>query len=162
MLPPGLKIRIKSEAALSCRGFDYVAASFSTSLRSISWADLTTGETTYPHIRLHELNDEDSLSFFMSTMASVTATMAVVLINSENNFTLSQKIQSEEQSSPVPVLVVTKETGEELLKLSRENFREVEAMVELSLDKKTQPSSSPSSQLSWAGILMYDCTYMYM
>ena len=162
-----MKIRLKSEATSSCRGFDYVAAPFSVSLRSVSWADLTTSEATYPHIRLYELRpgDDESLAFFMSTMASVTATMAIVLVNSENDFTFSRKLHSEEQGPPVPVVMVTKETGTELLKLSRENFREVEAMVELSPDKKAQSISSPSTPSSWAGTInvhVYTCTWEIM
>ena len=102
----------------------------------------------------------------MSTMASVTATMAIVLVNSENNFTFSKKFHSEEQAPPVPVVMVTKETGMELLKLSRENFREVEARVELSPDKNAQPISSPSTPSSWAGTCTCTCVcmciYMYM
>ena len=97
----------------------------------------------------------------MSTMASVTATMAIVLVNSENNFTFSKKFHSEEQAPPVPVVMVTKETGMELLKLSRENFREVEARVELSPDKNAQPISSPSTPSSWAGTCTCTCTCVY-
>ena len=43
---------------------------------------------------------------------------------------LVEKFQSEEQSPPVPVLVVTKDTGRELLRLVRENPREVFVKVD--------------------------------
>ena len=41
------------------------------------------------------------------------------------------------QSSPVPVLVMTRKEGRELLQLVRENSREVEAMVELTSNSLT-------------------------
>ena len=151
----GLKVRLKSDTTSSCRCFDYVPGPFNASLHPIPWVDLTTAEATFQHIRLHELNNEDSLSFFMFTMASVAATMGIILINSENNYTLSKEFQSEEQGSQVSVVMVTKETGKELLKLARENIREIEAMVELPPGMKTEGVSTPLSPLPWTGTLIH-------
>ena len=153
---------MKSDPTLSCREFDYVAAPFCASLRPVGWTDITTGEATYPHVRLYELTSkEDSLSFFMSTMASITATTAIVLVNARNDFKFSRKFRTEEQTPSVPVVMVTKETGAELLALARENFREVEAMLELSPDQKSRQLVSPlSSPLNWAGT-MY-CIYVHV
>lgn len=153
----GLKVRLKTDTTFSCRCFDYVPGPFNTSLHPISWVDLTTSEATFPHIRLHELNNEDSLSFFMFTMASVAATRGIVLINSENNYTLPKKFQSEEQGSQVSVVMVTKETGNELLKLARDNIREIEVMVEVPPGMETEAVSSPLSPLPWTGT--FTCTY---
>lgn len=150
----GLKVRLKSGAKSHCQCFDFVPAPFNTSLCSISWVDLTTSEATFPHICLHELSNEDSLSFFIFTQASVAATMGIVLINSENNYTLSKKFQSEVQGSQVSVVMVTKETGKELLKLARDNIREIEAMVELPPGMEREAVITPSSPLPWTGTFM--------
>ena len=169
--------------------FEYAPGPFRQEMRDIDWVSMTACETTYPHIRLHDLKKEDSLTFFMSTMASTPATKAIIFINSENNlrseftffynstflsctFTkivflgmsygmmaytlcrsytciiqhisdffshsvpfsrgsrLLEKFQSEEQSPPVPVLVVAKETGMELLRLVGEHPRDVHVKVD--------------------------------
>ena len=63
-------------------------------------------------------------------MASIPATMAVILINSEDSYRLSDKFHTEDQSPPVPMLVVTQETGRELLRLVQENPREVKIKID--------------------------------
>ena len=203
----GLHVKIGFMGAVL--DFEYAPGPFRQEISDIDWVCLTSSETTFPHIRIHDLKQEDSLSFFMSTMASTPAALAVVFVNSENNFRyiheiivysipgitekqrkgnsphppkickhrysrdkkgghwmptmymyivytyilymcivytymyivytymyivytcrLAEKLQSEEQSPPVPVLVVTKDTGRELLRLVRENPREVFVKVD--------------------------------
>ena len=149
----GLKVRLKSEPSSTARQFDYARAPFSSSLRTVPWADLTSSETTYSHLRLHQLSSEtDSLSFFLSTTASLTANIAVILINIDNSFSLAEKFLSlsEDQMPLVPVVMVTKETGAELLEMSKEHFRDVEAMIELPPGQRNG-ISSPSSPHSGLG-----------
>ena len=114
----------------------------------MTWYDLTSSEATYPHVRLYELpsNDDDSLSFFLSTLANETATVAIVLINSKNNLKFSRKfttMTTDEQSLSVPVVMVAREVGAELVGLARENFREVEAMMEVPPDLMKRETLSP-------------------
>ena len=161
MLPlPGLQVQLRDEAGpLFC--FDFGWGAFKQSLRPVQQLPLTDSETTYQHVRLHELKEEDSLSYFLSMMASIPATMAVILINSEDSYRLSDKFHTEDQSPPVPMLVVTQETGRELLRLVRENPREVEVKVVL---PQSLPQSLPlrthSSMSGMQSIYMY--MYMYI
>ena len=147
LLSSGLKVRPKLGPSQQY-DFDYTSAPVSLSLRPVNWVDLTTSEVTYPHIRLHELKEDDSLSFFLSTLASIPATWLVVLINTHDGYELSKKFRSEEQGSPVPMVVVTKKSGKELLRLVGENARAVEARLDLSPAPKSQagPFSLSSSQ----------------
>ena len=131
-LCPGLKLKIKSQSSGQKLEFDYVSAPFCSSLRSVDWTDLTTAEVTYNHIRLHQLKEEDSLGYFMTTMASVPAAQAIVLINWDNSYLLNKKTYPDGLVPPTSVLVVTKETGRELLRLVTENLRNVEAKFDLS------------------------------
>ena len=152
----GLKLRVKSVPETQCHNFNYSFGPFRQSLRSINWVDITGTETTYPHVRLHELQEEDSLSYFLSMMASIPATMAVILINSEDSYRLSDKFHTEDQSPPVPMLVVTQETGRELLRLVRENPRQMEARVDLAPGVNPQPTSptppsTPASSMGFTG-----------
>lgn len=155
LLHVGLKVRIKSQPDSTTREYDYVPAPFCSSLRSVLWSDICTTEATYPHLRLHQLPSssshsqlDDDLSFFFSTVASLTANLALVLINPDNSFNLAGKLQSlpEDQIPLFPVVIVTKETGTELMQLLKEHFRDVEAMIELPLGKRdsiSTPSSPP-------------------
>ena len=164
----GLKLKIESDSGSQLYDFDYMSAPFSLSLRFVNWVDISNKEATYPHVRLHELSQEDSLSFFMSTMASIPATMAIVLINTQSGYDLGKKFNLEEQGSPVPMLVVTKETGKELLRLVEENPRKVTVKVELSPNAKPNSSpalSSPSPLgmcLSCDAHVLYTCTCTLM
>ena len=158
---PGLKVRLKLSSSPLQYDFDYMSAPFSLSLRTVNWVDLTANEATYPHIRLHELKEDDSLSSFMSMLASIPATLAVVLINTQDSYDLSKKFNSEEQGSPVPMLVVTKEAGRELLRLVQENARAIEASVDLSSGAKSYSSPALSSP-SPLGTYIYDVLELHV
>ena len=140
----GLQIQLANKKGSQPSSFDFRWANFNQSPRGIDWHPLTQFEATYQHIRVHQLHDKDSLSDFWSM--SIPAMMAVILINPEDSFTLAEKFQSEEYSPPVPVLVVTKETGSELLRIMEENPREMEARIETALKGFLTPNvSSPTS-----------------
>ena len=145
-----MKLRLKSGEGEEF-GFDYVSAPFSShSLRAVPWVDFTLGEATYPHIRLHQLTEEDSLSLFISVLASIPATLAVVLINTRDDHELRAKFaprsdSAEQGGCPVPMLVVTSETGREMMRILSENERNVEGTVELGAESKSQFSPALSS-----------------
>ena len=156
----GLKLRVKSSPEKEFV-FDYMSAPFSLSLRAVSWVDISCGEATYTHIRLHTLTGEDSLSFFMSMLSSIPSTLAVVLVNTHDGYELSQKLTSSdnEQGCPVPMVIVTKETGREIARLVEENAQDVEAMMEVVTAQSSPSLSSPGSR----GTNVYTYTmYMYM
>ena len=142
-------MKVTDETIPHTREFDYSWAVFNQSARAMDWIGLTTSETTYRHIRLHQLKKDDSLSYFMATLSSIPASRGMILINSENSLLLSERLNSEELSAPVPVLVVTRETGAELLRLVGEHPRAVEVKVEVSAAAVT---GALSTQSSWSDI----------
>ena len=167
----GLQIQVSNKKEPQPLKFDFGWGAFSQSPRAIQWMPLTPTEATYQHIRLHELQEEDSLSDFLTTMASIPATMAVILINSEDSYRLSDKFHTEDQSPPVSMLVVTQETGRELLRLVRENPREVEVKVEISfrglstpnmLSSPNTPDHSMSISCMYIPVHVHVHVYMYM
>ena len=123
--------------------FDYGWGSFNQSLRPIQKMPLTLYEATFPHIRLHKLTKDDSLQFFMSMMASIPATLGVVLINFDNSYQLSEKFLSNGESPIVPVILVTNETGSELLHFLHENPRDTEVTVHSEDYQPPEPSPLP-------------------
>ena len=152
----GLKLRLSSSPSQEF-SFDYVSAPFSLSLRSVQWVGLTANEVTYQHVRLHRLTPEDSLSFFISQLSSIPATMAVVLVNCGEGYELSERLcVSSEEGCPVPMVVVTRESGREMERLLDENEREVEVMVEVAAGSKSSGSPALSSP-SPSGIYIHVC-----
>ena len=138
----GLEVHVDSKTFT----YDYGWGAFNqSSPRPFQKMPITLHEATFPHYRLHKLTKDDSLKFFMSLMASIPATLAVVLINFDDTYELSEKFVSEEgEMPPVPVILVTNETGSRLLRLLEENPRDVEAVIH----SQTPPSHSqtPPSQ----------------
>ena len=141
--------------------FDFGWGTFKQSLRSVQRLPLTSTEATYPHVRLHQLREEDSLSYFLSMMASIPATIAVILINSEDSYALTSKFHSEEQTPPVPMLVVTKETGGKLMQIVDDNLRAVEVKISLPHSLSTPRSRSSLSGVC-ACVCVRACMHVYM
>ena len=145
-----LHVRVTGNPELS-RDFEYSWAAFNQSARPLDWIALTTTETTFQHVRLHQLTRDDSLSYFMATLSSIPAARAIILINTENSHLLSAKKLNlgggggggGEQCFPVPVLIVMKEMGAELLRLVAEYPRGVEVKVDVS-------NGAMSTQSSWS------------
>ena len=107
--------------------------SFCESRPDIQWACLTTHEVTYPHVRLYTLSGEDSITMFVSfleQLSSVPATMAIVLINTEESYDLDAKFSTGYRDVPVPVVIVKKKTGDALMKLVERYSRDLEASIE--------------------------------
>ena len=65
----------------------------------------------------------------MATLSSIPAARAIVLVNSKSTYELSMKFRASEECPPVPLLVVTRETGAELARLVQEHPRVVEVRV---------------------------------
>ena len=77
----------------------------------------------------------------MSIMESIPATLAVVLVNFDDTFRLSEKfVSGEGESPPVPVILVTNETGSRLARLLEENPRDVKAVVHTQSRETASPS----------------------
>ena len=127
-----LHVRVRKDGGYQRHSFKFSLGSLPQSLPSIGWVDLTASETTFPHVRIHELREEDSLTYFIATLSSIPAARAMILINPKSTYELSMKFRSNEESPPVPLLLVTRETGTELLNLVGEWPRAVEVRVGMS------------------------------
>ena len=112
-----LELRVKTaEMVTSSHKFQFSLTSRQQPLPTLNWLPLTTSETTYPHVRLFPLEDENGLSFFLDTLASIPATQALLVVNSTSDYELPAKFYTRE-CPPLPLLIVTKETGRKVLQL---------------------------------------------
>ena len=132
---------MKEEGEYERHSFQFTLGGLSQSLPSINWVSLTSSETTFPHVCIHELEEEDNLSYFSATLSSIPAARAMILVNPKSTYELSMKFRSSEESPPVPLFVVTRETGAELLRLVGEYPRAVEVRVGVSDHTGGRPQS---------------------
>ena len=155
----GLHLKVPGKDKDEYKSFDYTWGVFTQSARTINWTPLTSTEATYPHIRLHQLREDDSLSYFMANMASIPAATAMILINSDNSYRLPERLLSEQQTPPVPTLLVTKETGRELLQLIRDHPRTVETKVYLMNETKGPVKKGWHCTILYCIILYFNILY---
>ena len=76
---------------------------------------------------------EDSLSTFLSfieSLSSIPATMAIILINTEESYDLDEKFNSHRGDMPVPIVVVKRKVGLGLLQQLERHPRKVIARIE--------------------------------
>lgn len=151
----GLQVQVSNKPSLQPACFDYRWARFNQTPRTIDWRPLALQEVTFPHVRLHQLHDNDSLGDFLTVMDSIPATMAIILVNTDNSLQLAEKFVAEGQSAPIPVLVVSADTGRSIVRLVEGNPREVEARIETVLKGLNTPNgSSPLTSLCLSKIML--------
>ena len=105
-------------------------APFSESKEPIQWVNLAKCQVTFPNMLLHDLNEEDSMSFLVSTVESMPSTRALMLINTGNALDIDERFHPKGEGPSVPTLAVTKATGDALHKLIEDYGRNVEVKVE--------------------------------
>ena len=143
-IPPAelcVRVRVSEGGEYERHSFRFSLGGLPQSLPSIDWVSLTSSETTFPHVCIHKLEKEDNLSYFLATLSSIPAARAMILVNPKSTSELSMKFRSSEESPPVPLLVVTSETGAELLKLVEEHTLAVEVRVGVSDRVSGRPQS---------------------
>ena len=110
-------------------------------------------------------------TFLLSFLANVSC-LIHMSVSFSKIYRLSEKLASSLQTPPVPVVVVTRETGRELARLLEEHPRELEARIETALKGPLSPSvsstTSPSRSelpglwketlsLLWVLVVVYTC-----
>ena len=127
----GLQIRSKGEETLQF--FPYVWAPTVQTPCPLKWTPLSKHEVTYPHIRCHQLQEEENtalpLNYLLANLDSCASTIALLIINKNNGYNIEASFPPESEMSPFPILIVTAETGKALSSLL--DAGEVEARIEL-------------------------------
>ena len=135
-----VRVKVKEGEEYERHTFQFSLGDLSQTLPSINWVTLTSSETTFPHVCIYTLKDEDNLSSFLAKLSSIPAAKAMILVNPKSSYKLSMKFGTPSQKTlPIPVLVVTRETGSELLKLVEEHPQAVEMRVGVSEHVSSRP-----------------------
>ena len=111
------------------RYFDFAWPSFCNTPRSLDWLGVAQHQVNYTHMQLYQLQKGESLSFFLSTLVSLTSARALVLINVYDGYKLDEKIRPEMDGPSIPTMVVSHRTGQELVEIVRMYEREVQVRV---------------------------------
>lgn len=88
-LSSGLQVRLSdknSHQKPRKTSFDFVWAPSHQHPRAVAWQPLALHETTFPHLRLHRLTENDDLGDFLALMSSIPATLALVLVNPASHY----------------------------------------------------------------------------
>ena len=75
--------------------------------------------------QIYQLKIGGSLSPYLSTVESMPATQALVLVNTTDSLKLDQTYFTEGQTPPVPTVVIGKSNGEKILDFLREYGRDL-------------------------------------
>ena len=147
--PPGLQLKLDGQDR-PFASFTYVLSPLTVKLTPVDWKLLVTTEhMEYQHIRCHELQAGDKLPQLIASFKKINA-VAVVLINTTNNYLLHPSFLSGTQECHFPVLVLTKTDGKALLS-KVEQFEEnvlaricVEGFVDLPMQQILQKTGKNS------------------
>ena len=110
----GLQLKLNGQD-LPFASLTYALSPLTNKLVPVDWQLIVTEDVRSQHIRCHELQDGDNLRELIAGFRKAY-TVAVVLINTSDNYILQPSFLSGAQRSYFPVLVLTKSDGKELLK----------------------------------------------
>lgn len=137
----GLKLRLESQ---SCLLQSYSYALFPGMKQSIpvSWRYLVTEDEGMENIRLHELVEGQKLASLLKEF-NYFYIKAVVLVNTEDHYELAAEFVTGVKEVPVPLLVVKRTDGEDILRCLESHTRE---FVFVMVDAENQVSDKNPPQ----------------
>lgn len=128
----GLQIRVKGGDILNYN-FNYAWSPVTERPQTFDWIDIRKDESTSLHIRCYWLSDEreEELSTLMATTIDSASTVALILVNTKNDFEVDAKFLSPNEKCVFPVAVVTHSVGQTLRGVFKNYDREVQAKMEI-------------------------------
>ena len=127
----GLVIEVEGDDKLLTCSYGWATINTLETPANIDWLPLSKLELDYPHIQCHLLHDQDDISVLTKHLGGNKNTVAVIVINTENSYQIDPKHFPDEVKSPIPVLVVTPETGQMLNEALDQLKKVVKAKVEV-------------------------------
>ena len=116
--------------------FAYALSPLTDKLTPVDWKLLVTENMEHPHIRCHELHAGDNLLQLIAGFQKAHA-VAVVLINTSDNYSLHPAFLSGTQEGHYPVLLLTKGDGMALLNTVEKCEKNV--LARISVDHFSMP-----------------------
>ena len=126
---PGLQLKLKDPDTL-LESFTYAVSPLTLpgKLGPVNWKLLVTEDVQSENIRCHELQAEDNLPKLITTFQKAHA-VAVVLVNTSENYYLHPMFLSGIQEGCFPVILLTRSDGVTLLKKVEQQKENVFARI---------------------------------
>ena len=134
----GLQVRVKGDETL--RTYKYVWAPVAQTTCHINWTPLTKNEVTCQHIHCHQLQEAMNVHLSLNDLLiSCPSMVALLIINTKNNYNIEDSLPRESEMSPFPILIVTSETGKALSDLLDAGGVEAKTELPASLSVGSEP-----------------------
>ena len=138
----GLELKVKDEE--KCQSFEFEWASIQQTPQSFDWTPVIMHDATYEHVHCHQMQPEDDLPSLLANLDSSPGTKALLLINTENDFTIHQSLLAKDQVSMYPVLVITSGSGKVLTHILEKNES---GLVKVKVDIPMDSAQSTESEM---------------
>ena len=148
LFPPlGLQLKLDGHEHLFA-SFTYALSPLTDKLAPVDWKLLVTEDVESQHIRCHELQTGDNLPELIAAFKKAYA-VAVVLINTSEDYSMNSSFLTKKQESPLPVLLLKRSDGMTLLnkiELHKENL-----LAKISVESDVDPVQRPEEMQQNAG-----------
>ena len=127
----GLQIKVKGIS--SHYTFSYAWSPVAEHPPKIDWTDIREKESASPHIRCYWLSDgkEEEFSAFMANTVNFASTVALILVNTKNDFEVDDKFLPPNQRYGLPIAIVVQSIGKRLRGIFMKHNRELQATMEM-------------------------------
>lgn len=114
LFPPlGLQLKLDGHERVFA-SFTYALSPLTHKLAPVDWKLLVTEDVESQHIRCHKLQTGDNLPELIAAFKKAYA-VAVVLINTSEDYSMDSSFLTNKQESPLPVLLLKRSDGMTLL-----------------------------------------------
>lgn len=159
----GLKVKLQGEKEPRIR-FTYAYGPFMDEAVNMDWKCIANEDVQSQHIRCHELQAGDNVQELVYRFKKAHS-KALVLINTQNSYSLDSEFVEKIERGRYPIVVVTKDDGAALTQLIESHVDQLEAkldaisMVEPSKEEEYAvveiPSDMPSDQQSKYSVIEF-------
>ena len=124
----GLKVKLQGEKEPRVC-FTYAISPFMDKAINMDWKCISNEDVQSQHIRCHELQSGDNV-FELFHQFKKAHSKALILINTQNNYSLDSEFVEKIEKGWYPIVVITKDDGAVLTQLIESHVDQVEAKID--------------------------------
>ena len=124
----GVKVKLQGEKKPRIC-FTYSFSPFMDKAIKMDWKCISNEDVQSQHIRCHELQSGDNICELFHQFKKAHS-KALILINTQNNYSLNSEFVEELERGWYPIVVVTKDDGAALIQLIESHGDQVEAKID--------------------------------
>ena len=147
----GLKLKVQGQTNPNIC-YTYTLSPFTEKLVLIDWKIIVNDDIQSQHIRCHALQPGDKVKDLISSFKQALA-KAVVLINTQDNYTLAPELIEGMEKSSFPIVILTKSDGISLAEFLERHYEQdilarldIVSMIEVAPTQTQQQVSEVNQQ----------------